>query len=457
MPTLAIHGGPKHITSPLPWTGYGKELTGVEEETYVLQALRSKRLNRAEFANDEESFCARLEIALEKYLGVKHVYLVNSCSSALLLSMYALGIGWGDEVIVPSITWMTGPNSVIVAGAVPIVAQVDETVTLDIDSVAQSITPRTKAIMPVHMLGNPSNMDAIHELAKKHKLLVIEDVAQAMGGSYKGKMLGALSDASAFSFHPAKTVAAGDGGFIATDRDDVYSYVMAYADGTVFPLRKSHMTGMRLPATNLRMNELTAAVALAQFERLDKMIGHLRSIRDVLAEELRGAKHFQIVPTHDAKGDIALQLVLRFEDTEKAVQFEDALRAEGVPMIFTNTPGSGILKSSAEYMHQMNAISNHKPIITLERAGVAPYWAAMQDKRGLHPTISPWNHPAWLEKGGSPDLEYMGLMGIMPSMQAVMRLLVIRLNPRMEAQHVRDIAGAIHKVDQNLFADPPGA
>lgn len=450
MAILAIDGGPKEVTSELPWTGYGKELTGKEEETYVLQALRSKRLNRAEFSNDEESFCARLEIALEKYLGVKHVYLMNSCSSALVASMYALGIGPGDEVIVPAITWVTGPNSVIIAGAVPVVAQLDKTVTLDLEDVARCITPRTRAIMPVHMLGNPCDMDGLRDLARKHGLLLIEDVAQSMGGSYRGRMLGSLSDAAAFSFHPAKTVAAGDGGFLATDRDDVYEFVMSYADGAVFPKRKSSMNGLRVPSTNLRMNELTAAVALAQFERLDKMIAHLRSMRDVLVAELQGAKHFRIVPSHDPKGDCALQVMLQFEDTEKAVKFEDALRAEGVPMIFTNTPGSGILKSSAEYMHQMSALATHKLVQGLERAGAAPYWNAMQDKRGMHPLNSPWTHPAYVAKGGG-DIEYMGIMGIMPTMQEVMRLLVIRINPRMESEHVRAIARAVHKVDQNIF------
>jgi dTDP-4-amino-4,6-dideoxygalactose transaminase len=452
MAKLAIEGGPKEITTPLPWTGYGKELTGTEEETYVLQVLRSKRLNRAEFANDEESFCARLEMALEKYLGVKHVYLMNSCSTALLGAMHALGIGPGDEVIVPSITWMTGPFSVVLAGAVPVIAQVDETATLDIADVERLINPRTRAIMPVHMLGTSCNMDAIQDLAKKHNLLIVEDVAQAMGGSYHGKMLGSIGDANAFSFHPAKTVAAGDGGFLATNRDDVYEFIMSFADGTVFPHRKASLNGMRLPATNFRMNELTAAVALAQFERLEKMLGHLRSMRDLLLEEIRGLKHSVVVPGHDPKGDCALQIMLKFEDTVKAVQFEDALRAEGVPMIFTNTPGSGILKSSAEYMHQMHALANHKLVHGLERAGAAPYWNAIQDKRGIHPLSNPWTHPAYTAKGGG-DIEYQGVVGIMPTMNQVMRLLVIRLNPRMEPEHIRAIARAIHKVDENLFPE----
>ena len=451
MARLAIDGGPKEITSPLPWTGYGKELTGVEEETYVLQALRSKRLNRAEFANDEESFCARLEIALEKYLGVKHVYLMNSCSSALVGALLALGVGPGDEVIVPSITWMTGPFAVVLAGAVPVIAQVDHTVTLDLEDVERLITPRTRAIMPVHLLGNPCAMDELIALAKKHNLLIVEDVAQAMGGSYHGKMLGSLGDASAFSFHPAKTVAAGDGGFLATNDDRAYEFILTYADGTVFPTRKTHLNGMRLPATNLRMNELTAAVALAQFERLDKMIAGLRASRDLLVKELEGAKNFGIVPGHDPKGDCALQVMLQFDDTEKAVKFEDALRAEGVPMIFTNTPGSGILKSSAEYMHQMHALATHKLVHGLERAGAAPYWLAIQDKRGIHPNLNPWTHPAYVEKGGG-DIEYMGVMGMMPTMQKVMPLLVVRLNPRLEPEHIRAIARAIHKVDQNLFS-----
>ena len=183
--------------------GPGFEWIGKEEEKEVLEVLRSRWLFR--YGDEKDPVFKRkvktLEEMVEKGFGTKHALAVTSGTAALITALSALGIGPGDEVIVPGYTFIASMSSVIIARAVPVLAEVDESLTLDPADVERKITPRTRAIMAVHMLGNACNLDALQEIAKRRGLILIEDAAQAFGGSWKGKRLGTIGRIGTYSFN----------------------------------------------------------------------------------------------------------------------------------------------------------------------------------------------------------------------------------------------------------------
>lgn len=441
---LAIDGGTPLITEPLPFTSLGAEQIGAEEEANVLAVLRSKRLNRYELPYDE-SFCGRLEAEIERSFNVKHALVTVSASEALQIAVYALGVGPGDEVIVPAVTWVTCANVVIAAGAVPVVAQVDATLSLDVADVERLINKRTKAIMVAHLHGFPANMEALMGLAKRHDLAVIEDNAQSAGATYQGKRLGTIGDAGCLSFNFMKFISAGDGGCVLTNRDDVYEYAVSYTGGAIFPKSKAHLNLKRklMPATVLRMTELTGAVALAQFGRLEPMLKNLRATRDAIASGISACRSFVRGPSNDPAGDAGLSLPLMFKSPEACKRFGDALRAEGVPMAVSR---DHMHFFGAEVMTIMRTVMSHQPVST-GRAIWATAWDAMLQKVPIHPSIDPWKHTLFTGKDGKveygPDL-------MAKSFELLGNLLFIRMNPRLDRRHAEQIAAAIRKVDAAL-------
>ena len=216
---LAIYGGPKAKTTPnLPMFPGGLEI-GAEEKKEVMEVLDNKYLFRYYGPKDSPSKVKALEEQYAKYLGTKHCLALNSCTSALISALVAVGVGPGDEVIVPSYTFFATCAAVVAARAIPIVAEVDRSLTMDPADFEQKISPRTKAVIPVHMRGMPAKMDRIMEIAKKHSLKVIEDVAQANGGTFHGKPLGSFGDVGCFSLQFHKIITSGEGGILATNGD----------------------------------------------------------------------------------------------------------------------------------------------------------------------------------------------------------------------------------------------
>ncbi len=197
--TLAIHGGQKAKTTPnYPMYPGGMEI-GEEEKQQVLEVLDRKYLFRYYGPEQYPSKVRELETQFAAKVGSKYALAVNSCTSALITALVACGIGPGDEVIVPGYTFFASCAAIVAAKAIPVIAEVDETLTIDVDDIERKITPATKAILPVHMRGVPCDIDRIMALARKHNLKVIEDVAQAMGGTYKGKSLGTFGDCGCYS------------------------------------------------------------------------------------------------------------------------------------------------------------------------------------------------------------------------------------------------------------------
>lgn len=252
-----------------------------KEIDYVTDAVTN-----AWYANAGE-YNARFERAFADYIGVRYAVSLPSCTSAIHLSLAALGISPGDEVILPDITWIASSAPVTYVGATPIFADIDPvTWCLSADSFATCITPRTKAVIPVDLYGGISDMDAIRRIADENGVAIIEDAAEAIGTEYRGRRAGSFGDTGVFSFHGSKTLTTGEGGMLVTDRDDLHDRVQILRD-------HGRPTGDRMfynqeVAFKYKMSGMQAALGLAQLERVDELIDKKRKIFGWYHDELAG-------------------------------------------------------------------------------------------------------------------------------------------------------------------------
>jgi perosamine synthetase len=253
-----------------------------KEIAYAAEAAADGWYERAGF------YVQRFEEAFAKYLGVKHATAVPHCTSAIHLALAGLGIGPGDEVIVPEITWIASAAPTHYVGSTPVFADVDETTwCISADSVKDCLTSRTKAIIPVGLYGLIPDMDALRQVAQDQELHIIEDAAQTIGSKYKGRLAGTFGKAGVFSFHGTKTMTTGEGGMFVTDDDELYERVQVLRDHgrTKANFRNFYNTEV---AFKYRMSSLQAAFGLGQLERIDELVARKREIfgwyRDRLAE-----------------------------------------------------------------------------------------------------------------------------------------------------------------------------
>jgi 8-amino-3,8-dideoxy-alpha-D-manno-octulosonate transaminase len=210
-----------------------------------------------------------LEAAICSFFGSQYAQLTSSGTAALTTAMSALGIGYGDEIITPAFTFVASFEAILSVGAVPVLVDVDDTLTLNPDAVRKAITPKTKAVMPVHMCGSMADMDALQAICEEHNLFLLEDACQSIGGSYKGKMLGTIGAAGTFSFDFVKTMTCGEGGVVMTNNKDVYTKCDGYTDHGHDHLGADRGADLHpFIGYNYRISELHAAVGLAQIKRL---------------------------------------------------------------------------------------------------------------------------------------------------------------------------------------------
>lgn len=300
--------------------GPGLDLIGAEELAEVSQVLASRRLGR--YGPDDGSFPAKVlhfEAEVSRLVGVRRSLAVNSGTSGLLLALLGLGIGPGDEVIVPGFTFVATMSSVVYARARPVLAEIDETFNLDPADVEARITPRTRAIIAVHMLGNPARLDELNAIAQRHGIPLIEDAAQAFGASYHGRLVGGHGVIGVYSFNEFKTITCGDGGLVVTDDETLYQRCFAMHDQGHRPHRKGIEVGQRpFLGLNFRMTELEGAVLLAQVRRLDTIRAHLRANRDIVRSALADVAGLAFRTLPDPDGDLGTHLVLIFPTPEIA-------------------------------------------------------------------------------------------------------------------------------------------
>jgi dTDP-4-amino-4,6-dideoxygalactose transaminase len=296
---------------------------GEEEKEELMQVIDSGYLFR--YGSLEDPAFGHKAFTLEKEaaaaFGTAHCLATTSGTAALLCCLAALGIGEGDEVIVPGYTFIASISSIMLMGATPVLAEIDGSLTLDSSRIEELITARTKAIMPVHMLGNPCDMDPILAIARKRSLAVIEDCCQAAGASYKGKPVGTMGDMGAFSLNIFKTITSGDGGLVITNDSNLYERAFGFHDQGHKPNRSGVEVGNRsIVGMNFRINELTAAVALAQFRKLPGIVERLRMQKAALKGLIRPRPGLGYRVLNDP-GECATLLTLLFDTRELAETF----------------------------------------------------------------------------------------------------------------------------------------
>jgi len=245
---------------------------GEKEVEAVRRVLLSGKIWRYGLGDE----CKRFEQRFARYLGVSHAIMTASGTNALTAALVGLQVGPGDEVIVPACTYMATAVAVLAAGAIPVIVDIDDSITLDPEAVAASVGPRTKAVIPVHMWGLPCDMKAIMRVSRRHKLLVVEDACQAVGGGYEGKMLGSIGHAGAFSFNYYKHITSGEGGAVVSDDERVIRRAGCVIDCCRFYWDGRDEYLEHFTSNGSRATEIAGAIMNVQLGRLPSMIKRMR-------------------------------------------------------------------------------------------------------------------------------------------------------------------------------------
>ena len=329
---LAINGGPPARRTPMPPMYPGGMAIGEEEERAVVEVIRRKRLFRYYGPDGRPSRVAEFEDAFARHMGVQYARAVSSGTAALICALVGAGVGPGDEVIVPAYTWISSPISAVMVGAIPVLAEVDESLTLDPADVRRKITPLTRAIMPVHMRGAPADMDPIMAIAREHGLAVVEDVGQAAGGSYHGRRLGAIGDLGTFSLQVNKIITAGEGGVVTTDDRTGWLRATAFHDPANGGMGRdvSPDEVPNFPGQNYRATEFLGALGLVQLGRLDGLLAQMRARKRRITAGLQDIRGLELRRLNDADGDTGLCVIMFLPTAETAHEVSAALAAENV-------------------------------------------------------------------------------------------------------------------------------
>lgn len=257
-------------------------------------------------------FIERFEREFAQFLGVRHAITATSGTAALHLSLAALGIGPGDEVIVPDFTMIASVFAVLYTGATPVFVDAEpETYTLVVDALGEKIMPRTKAIMPVHIYGHPADMDPILALAERHHLHVIEDAAEAHGARYKGRLCGSMGHINAFSFYGNKIITTGEGGMVVTDDDALAARVRCLKDLAHSPSRRFRHEDLGF---NYRMTNLQAALGSGQLARIVEFLARKRRMADAYARQLQGIPGLRLPVTKTWAENVHWMYAVLLED-----------------------------------------------------------------------------------------------------------------------------------------------
>lgn len=315
----------------------GFELFGDAERKEVNDVLENGVLMRYGFDAMRNGHwkAKELEEALQKKLQVNHAQLVSSGTAAVTIALAAAGIGVGDEVIIPTFTFVASFEAIMMLGAIPVLVEIDDTLTLDPKAVKEAITPKTKAIMPVHMCGSMANLDALQTICNTYNLILIEDSSQATGATYHGQPLGSIGDLGCLSLDYVKIITCGEGGAVLTNNEKYYKNADHYSDHG-----HDHVGNDRGAEThpflgyNFRISELHAAVGLAQLNRLDEFIAIQKRNYTILREALSAIPEvrFRTVPEGGVESYSFLSFFL--PDLEITRKVSEAFKQNGVDACF---------------------------------------------------------------------------------------------------------------------------
>jgi 8-amino-3,8-dideoxy-alpha-D-manno-octulosonate transaminase len=401
---LARDGGPRARTRPeQPMFPGGMEI-GREELEAATRVITSKNLFRYYGVGDGPHEVETFEREFAEHVGARYALCVNAGSSALICGLIGAGVGPGDEVIIPAYTWNASANAVIATGALPVLAEVDDSLTLDPEDVARKVTPRTRALLPVHMRGAPADMDGLCSIAKEHSLAIIEDVCQAAGASFRGRRLGTFGDAGAFSLQFNKIITTGEGGVMVTDREDLYNLAIDVHD-----CAGSVRRGTGLPqfaGWNFRASELEGAIARVQLSRLDGLLARMRENHAELSEWVSALPGLTLRRPTDDGGDAGICLIAFAQTPALAADAVDALRAEGI---------------TAQQIYDPDVIDLH----------VYPFWKPVLD------AIAAAGRPA-------PDCPR--------TLDLLSRTIHVDVSPLCDEQDIQEISLAFKKVARAVIA-----
>ena len=315
----------------------GFEIFGEEERQQVNDVLTSGVLFRYGFdaARNGHWKAKTFEKELANRMGVSHCHLCSSGTSALSVALAACGIGAGDEVIIPPFTFVASFEAILTAGAVPIFSEIDETLCLDPKSIPDKITPRTKAVMVVHMCGAMARIDEIQSVCAQNNLVMIEDACQSIGASFNGQPLGTFGRMGCFSFDPVKTITCGEGGAVITDDTDLYDLAHAYADRGHDHIGDDRGAELHpVLGYNYRISELNAAVGVAQLRKLDAILATQRRNLNAIKSAMQRFPQISFRHLPDPDGDSATFLSFMLPDEEMARNTAKKLNAAGVDGCF---------------------------------------------------------------------------------------------------------------------------
>jgi len=331
--TLAFDGGRPVRTAPLPQEWCGAHHMGQAELDAVTRVLRARSPFRY-YGLDLQSETEQLEREFAAYCGVKHALAVSSGTAALQAALAALGVGFGDEVVLPGYFWVSTVAAVVRSGAIPVLVDSDDTWSVDPARVESKLTERTKAIITVHMGGVIGRVRELTAVARRHDLPVLEDCAQAAGASQQGRKAGTFGDIAIFSFQLNKHMTSGEGGMVVTNSERLFRRAFAVHDLGYWRNAAGRLEfgepDIQLWGIGARMSELTAAVARVQLGRLDGICTNMRDAKNRIKAALADCGQVTTREVLDPSGDAGSFLYLTFGTRAQSLRFVEAVRAEGI-------------------------------------------------------------------------------------------------------------------------------
>ena len=330
---LALEGGAPVRTTPLPLEFPGMHYLDEAEIEAVVRVLKSRSLFRY-YGIDLQGEVAAFEKDFAEFIGVEHALAVTSGSAALQTALSALAVGPGQEVIVPAYMWVAVVAAVVNLGAIPVLADIDDTFTLDPRDVERRITPRTAGIIAVHMSGAPADAPRLLSIARQRGLFLLEDCAQCAGGSIGGKKVGSFGDMGVFSFQMNKNMSSGEGGCVVTNDLRLYQRTVAAHDNGYARDANGRAIydnlDLCLWGRGCRLDEIRGAILRVQLQKLPTIIRHMRESKYRIRRGLEGFSQVHLRRIVDPDGDTGCFLILSLENASEAQRVQQALRAEGI-------------------------------------------------------------------------------------------------------------------------------
>ena len=419
-PQLAVEGGKPVREKPLRADYWGPQYYDGKERQQLADVLETGRPFRWYGRGNEPPMkVATFEKEFAERMGTRYALAVTSGTAALQTAVNAVQIGPGDEVILPAWTWHSCCDAVVLAGALPVFAEIDESFNIDAGDIESKITPQTKLIMAVHLQGNPADMDRILPVARKHNVKVLEDCAQSVGASYKGRPLGSLGDIGIYSLQLNKTITAGEGGAVVTNDAVLFERAARFHD--LGGLRDVHQRMVGKPqldwfvGCNFRLNEFSGGVLLAQLRKLDTIVSDVRGNARRVYQGIRDLPGIHLRHLPDPEGELGSAVFLGFKTKPLCDRFKSAMRAEGVPV---GNPGGSVILPTLPYI--INKVTVH------------PAWPSFTSARGRSIKYGPQACPRTID--------------------ILSRFAGPSLDPKFTRSDTDDIVAAIRKVYPKIAA-----